>query len=51
VIDDKVVYAPVVRVPIENGLCEISGKLTQKNVNYFLALVNNEKLPLIFNIK
>jgi len=51
VIDDKVFYAPVVKVPMENGLCEISGNLTLKDVNYFLALVNNEKLPTGFSIK
>jgi SecD/SecF fusion protein len=51
VIDDKVFYTPVVKVPMVNGLCEISGNLTSKDVQYFLALANNEKLPLSFSLK
>jgi len=50
VIDDKVFFSPVVRAAIENGLSEISGNFTMKEVNYFLALVNNELLPLRFQI-
>jgi preprotein translocase subunit SecD len=46
VIDDKVFYTPVVKMAIESGLCEISGNFTPKEVNYFLALVNNETLPV-----
>ena len=51
VIDDKVFYTPVVKTTIENGLCEITGNLSQKEADYFLALVNNERLPLSFIIK
>ena len=51
VIDDKVFFTPVVKVPIESGLCEISGNMSLKDVNYFLAIVNNENLPLDFEIK
>ena len=51
VIDDKVFYDPVVRNTIESGLCEISGNLSQKEVDYFLALVNNEPLTVNFNLK
>jgi SecD/SecF fusion protein len=51
VIDDKVFYTPIVKVPMENGLCEISGNLSLKDVSFFLALVNNENLPLGFEIK
>lgn len=51
VIDDKVLYDPVVKTSIDNGLCEISGDFTSIEVNYFLALVNNNKLPLSLNIK
>ena len=51
VIDDKILYDPVVRTAMENGLCEISGDFTSKEVNYFLALVNNDKLPLSLSIK
>jgi SecD/SecF fusion protein len=46
VIGNKVFYTPVVRTTIENGLCEITGNMTQKEVNYFLALVNNDKFPV-----
>jgi len=51
VIDDKVFYTPVVKTTIENGLCEISGNLSQKEADYFLALVNNDPLPLDFILK
>ena len=50
VIDDKVFYDPVVKTAIVTGLCEISGDMTQKEVNYFLALVNNAPLPINFSL-
>ena len=50
VVGNKVFYAPVVRDAIKSGLCEITGNMTQKEVGYFLALVNNEPLPLSFKI-
>jgi preprotein translocase subunit SecD len=50
VIDDKVFYYPTVRNVIDSGEIEISGKLTEKQVNYFLALVNNDLLPLSFKV-
>ena len=49
VIDNQVIDAPVVNSAIENGECTISGNFTHKEVNYFVALVN-EKLPLSFNL-
>jgi SecD/SecF fusion protein len=51
VIDEKVYSAPVVKTSIESGLCEITGSLTQKDVNYLLALLNNELLPVNFVIR
>jgi len=51
VIDDKVFYTPVVKTPMEKGLCEITGNFTQEEVNYFLALVNNELLPMELILK
>jgi preprotein translocase subunit SecD len=51
VIDNKVSYTPVVKTPMENGLCEITGNFTQKEVNYFLALVNNDTLPVNLTLK
>jgi SecD/SecF fusion protein len=50
-VDDKVFYTPVVRDAMEKGLCEITGNFTTDEVNYFLALVNNEPLPVSFEIK
>ena len=50
VLDNSVFYDPVVKTAMENGLCEITGNLTIKDVNYFLALVNNDQLPLSFNL-
>jgi preprotein translocase subunit SecD len=50
-IDDKVFYTPVVKTPMESGLCEITGNFTQKEVNYFLALVNNDPLSFGFILK
>jgi preprotein translocase subunit SecD len=46
VIDEKVYDAPVVKAQINSGLCEITGDLTKEDVDYFLALVNNDPLPL-----
>jgi preprotein translocase subunit SecD len=51
VIDNKVFYTPVVKTPMENGMCEITGNFTQKEVNYFLALVNNDTLPVNLTLK
>ncbi len=51
VIDNIVFYTPVVKTTIENGLCEISGNFNQKEINYFLALVNNEPLPVNIILK
>jgi SecD/SecF fusion protein len=46
VIDNRVFYTPVVRTTMEDGLCEITGNFTQKEVNYFLAMVNSDVLPV-----
>jgi preprotein translocase subunit SecD len=51
VIDNKVFYTPVVKTPMENGMCEITGNFTQNEVNYFLALVNNDTLPVNLTLK
>lgn len=51
VIDDKVLYTPVVKSPIENGLCEITGNITEYEINYFMALVNNDALPVNLTLK
>lgn len=50
VVDDKIFYTPIIRTAMEGGVCEITGDFTQKEVNYFLALVNNENLPLSLSL-
>ncbi len=50
VLNDKVYETPVVKTIMEGGLCEITGNMNQKEVNYFLALVNNDNLPISLSI-
>lgn len=49
-LDNNVFYAPVVKAVIEKGVCEINGDMTQKDVNYLLALTNNSPLPVAFEM-
>jgi len=49
-VDNQVFYTPTVKVVIESGLCEISGNFSQKEVRYFLALVNNGPLSINFTL-
>jgi SecD/SecF fusion protein len=51
VIDDKIYYTPVVKTTMESGLCEITGNLSEKEANFFLALVNNGNLSANFIVK
>lgn len=51
VIDDMIYYTPVVKTAVEGGLCEITGDLSEKETNFFLALVNNGNLPAHFTVK
>jgi SecD/SecF fusion protein len=46
VIDNKVYSWPVVKSIIKGGKIEVSGSFTEKEVKYFPALFNSEKLPL-----
>ena len=50
VIDNKVYSWPVVKSVITGGELEVSGTFTEKEVNYFPALFNSDKLPLDFII-
>jgi len=51
VLDNKVIYAPVLKDAIEGGKCSITGILTKKNeVQYLTALCNNGELPVSFTI-
>ena len=49
-LDSYVYSAPTVRAVIEKGVSEINGDMTQKDVNYFLALVNNEPLHITLEL-
>ncbi len=50
-IDNNVFYTPVVKTAMENGLCEITGSFTRKDVNFFLAFVKNDPLKVELKIK
>jgi hypothetical protein len=50
VLDDKVLSYPIVKNVIDSGEIEISGSLSEKQIDYFLALVNTEPLPLNFKV-
>jgi preprotein translocase subunit SecD len=50
VLDNKVIYAPVLRDAIEGGKCSITGNFTKTEVQYLAALCNNGELPLSFKI-
>lgn len=49
-LDSVVYYYPKVKSVIEKGVSEINGDMTQKEVNYFLALVNNEPLQITMEL-
>jgi hypothetical protein len=46
VLDDKVFYTLVVRTAIESGVYEVFGSLTNKEIDYFVALAANFTLPV-----
>jgi len=50
VLDNKVIYAPVLKSVIEGGKCSITGNFTKTDVQYFAALCNNGELPVSFKI-
>jgi len=50
VLDNKVIYAPVLRDAIEGGKCSITGDFTKNEVQYLAALCNNGELPVSFNV-
>jgi preprotein translocase subunit SecD len=50
VIDNRVFYDPVVRDAIQGGLCEITGNISKKEADYFVALISNEPLPIRLSI-
>ncbi|MBB3187666.1 SecDF P1 head subdomain-containing protein [Microbacter margulisiae] len=46
VLDNQVLYAPVIKTEIDNGRCSISGKFKQPEVRSFKAIGDNGVLPL-----
>ena len=50
VLDNRVIYDPVVREEIPNGSCVITGKFTAEELQYFAILGNNGELPADFRI-
>jgi SecD/SecF fusion protein len=50
VLDNKVIYAPVLKSVIEGGKCSITGDFTKSQVQYLAALCNNGELPVSFKV-
>jgi len=50
VLDNQVIFAPVLRNAIEGGKCEITGNFTITEVQYFAALCNNGMLTTNFRV-
>lgn len=49
-LDNKVIYAPVLKSVIEDGKCSITGDFTKLQVQYLAALCNNGELPVSFKV-
>jgi preprotein translocase subunit SecD len=50
VIDNKVIYAPIVQSIIDGGKCVLTGDLTETQIKFFSALGDNGELPIDFKI-
>ena len=50
VLDNNVIFAPIVNSAIDGGLCEITGNFTENEAKYIAALGNNGILPVNFMI-
>ena len=50
VLDNNVIFAPIVNSVIDGGLCEITGNFTENEAKYIAALGNNGILPVNFMI-
>jgi len=50
VMDNNVLYAPVVRDEISGGNCEISGDFTHDQVQYIAAIGSSGELPVSFTV-
>jgi len=49
-LDNRIIYEPVVREVIPNGSCVITGAFTADELQYFSVLGNNGELPVEFRI-
>jgi preprotein translocase subunit SecD len=49
-LDNKVVFAPMVRTEINGGNCEITGDFSQTEVRYIAAMGGNGELPVSFGL-
>ena len=50
VMDNQVIFAPILKSVIEGGKCEISGKFTETEARSISALGNNGELPVSFRV-
>jgi preprotein translocase subunit SecD len=50
VLDNQVIYDPLVREESSNGSCIITGNFTAEELQYFSILGNNGELPVAFRI-
>ena len=50
VLDNKVIYAPVVRDEITGGSCVISGNFTKSEMQYLASVVESGELPVNFKV-
>ena len=50
VLDNKVIYSPVLKTEINDGICSITGKFTESEANFFASVANNGVLPIDFKI-
>ena len=49
-IDNQVIYSPVVKSEVRSGICTITGIMSQQEARYFSALGNNGQLPVGFKV-
>jgi preprotein translocase subunit SecD len=50
VLDDEVLYSPVIKSEITNGVCSISGSFTPSEANFIVSVAGNGELQTNFNI-
>lgn len=50
VLDNQVLCAPILRSEITNGACSITGRFTESDVRFFVAIAGNGELPAAFEV-